>query len=360
VVTGFSPDKMAWPLVLKPGTAYVSPIVAATASAMKAAGRGLSAETLRGVGNTDERGAAIQSLPAPPVKSEEAASARMGAACVLDGMPIKDSSCKDGAALLIVAPQNDLQDGDTPGALPVPGAFQDSARIAELIEKHGDGIERLVVVLDSRHRMHIAHAPFWVGPDGSQPGPSTTITVADIKEGKWKAKQAEMEAWSLEYAERLEVAGRAGIHVWPEHCLIGSPGQAVCPAVAKAIGAWEVKKAKGTTWVFKGQSTLTEMHSAFKADVEVDNDSSSRMNAALISSLSGHKKVVCCGESLSHSVNHTVRDLLAAWGSQEKKALVVLEDCASPLPGFEAVASEFLQDMRAAGVTVCKAEELAL
>merc|ERR1712046_283647 len=107
-------------------------------------------------------------------------------------MGIKDN-CQGGAALLIVSPQNDFQDGDTPGVLAVPGASQDFLRIAELIEKMGDRIDRVVIVLDARHRMHISHRSFWVGTDDCQPDLSTVVTAADIKEKKWRAKQSEME-----------------------------------------------------------------------------------------------------------------------------------------------------------------------
>jgi hypothetical protein len=47
-------------------------------------------------------------------------------------------------------------------------------------------------------------------------------------------------------------------------------------------------------------------------------------------------KVVICGEALSHCVNYTVRDLVDAWPQDRLGDLVILIDCASPVPGFEA------------------------
>ena len=46
-------------------------------------------------------------------------------------------------------------------------------------------------------------------------------------------------------------------------------------------------------------------------------------------------KVIVCGETMSHCVNYTVRDLVAAWPKDRRQDLVILTDCASPVPGFE-------------------------
>jgi nicotinamidase-related amidase len=61
-----------------------------------------------------------------------------------------------------------------------------------------------------------------------------------------------------------------------------------------------------------------------------------RLNTTLIASLQQADKVVICGEAVSHCVNYTVRDLVAAWPEARRRDLILLTDCASPVPGFEA------------------------
>merc|ERR1712032_1619614 len=73
--------------------------------------------------------------------------------------------------------------------------------------------------------------------------------------------------------------------------------------------------------------------------------------------LAKHKKVVCCGEAMSHCVNWSTRDLLSGWDTDRVGDIVLLEDCASAVAGFEAIAKTFVSDMRAAGVTVCSASQ---
>merc|ERR1719424_1454494 len=60
---------------------------------------------------------------------------------------------------------------------------------------------------------------------------------------------------------------------------------------------------------------------------------------------------------MSHCVNWSTRDLLSGWEEGRTSDIVLLEDCASAVGGFEEVAKTFVNDMRKAGVTVCKAAD---
>ena len=60
------------------------------------------------------------------------------------------------------------------------------------------------------------------------------------------------------------------------------------------------------------------------------------MNTSLVEALERADKVVICGEALSHCVNYTVRDLVAVWPHDRRQDLVLLTDCSSAVPGFEA------------------------
>ena len=154
----------------------------------------------------------------------------MGASSVLDGCPVQEDS--GGACLLIIDPQADFHEG---GSLAVAGATGDSERIAALLLRHAEQIDRVVVTLDTHHTMHIAHAAFWKDAAGASPAPHTAITHAEVKAGKWKPRVASEALWALEYCTRLEAKGRFTLTIWPTHCLLGSSGHAVEPGLAAAL-----------------------------------------------------------------------------------------------------------------------------
>lgn len=280
----------------------------------------------------------------------------MGAAQIADGKLLKEPS-QSGMALLIIDPQNDFH--PPTGSLAVNGAIEDSDRIIKLLKKFGPQIDTVVVTLDSHHKMHIAHPKFWVSKTGENPAPFTLIKAADIKSGEWKARQPELQDWALEYATKLEAGGRFVICVWPEHCLIGTPGHAVYQPLSDACNEWAAKRSRSITFVMKGQNNRTEMYSALKAEVVLPDDPSTGMNYQLIKTLKSHSKVICCGEAKSHCVNYTVRDLLSEWPKGREKDIVVLTDCQSCVPGFEAAGDTFFKDMAAAGCTMTTASSFS-
>ena len=79
-------------------------------------------------------------------------SASMGAASVLDGCPFQEEK-KGNACLLIIDPQIDFHEG---GSLGVPGATKDSERIAALLLKHANKIDRVVRPLTARTALDVA------------------------------------------------------------------------------------------------------------------------------------------------------------------------------------------------------------
>jgi nicotinamidase/pyrazinamidase len=290
-----------------------------------------------------------------------------------------------GTTLLLVDVQRDFHPG---GSLAIPTAHEDADRIADdLIRTHGSKINRIVATLDSHHKLHIAHPFFWMaGDDASkQPTPFTIISAEDIEQGKWKPRPNlrmsldelfdpsvfekkesvmtdgvfDLNKYCLEYARRLEAKGRFQICIWPEHCLIGSVGHSVVPNVRKAIDEWSVQTGGSVEWVFKGENLLTEMYSALAADVPVSTATS--FNDSLHRSLMKSERLLVCGQAMSHCVNYTARDIVDNCKKEEASKIILLTDCASAVPGFEAAAETFQNDMKAAGVqllTVAGLEEI--
>jgi nicotinamidase-related amidase len=282
-------------------------------------------------------------------------ASKAGAAGLMDGVPLEDNF-KGGLALFIIDPQVDFHEG---GSLAVPGATEDSRKIAALIRKFQDKIERIVVTLDSHHKMHIHHADFWTNKEGGKPEPITTIiTSQDINAGKWQARQPELRAWSLEYAKQLE-ASQSGLPfiIWPDHCLVGTEGQSIHPPLMEALNDWAVARTRSVNFYFKGQNNRAEMYSALKSEVPVPDDPTTDFDRDLVSTLAKHQKVLCCGEAKSHCVNWSVRHLLECWPKGRNGDIVLLNDCCSAVGGFEEVASKFETDMSNAGLSIVNAEQ---
>lgn len=279
---------------------------------------------------------------------------KMGAASVLNGCAKMEEEAKGGICLFIIDPQVDFHEG---GALEVEGANEDSTRIASILDRYGHKIERVVVTLDAHHRMHIAHGCFWTNAKGDSPDNFAEIKAEDVQSGKWVPRQPEMREWALEYCQKLEAGNRFTHMIWPEHCLIGTPGHAVSPLLLPALLNWSETHKRNITWVLKGQNNRTEMYSALKAEVEVGDDPTTKLNTNLIATLATHSLVIVCGEAKSHCVNYTLRDLLKGWPSNRKRAdLVLMNDGTSPVKTAKPEADKFERDMRTAGVTVANSD----
>jgi nicotinamidase-related amidase len=274
--------------------------------------------------------------------------------------------------LLIIDPQNDFCDipeRDLPPdplhpgarlgpALPVPGADADMRRLAAFLHRTGGRLGAIHVTLDSHHPLHIANPGWWIGADGRAPQPFTPVSAADVRSGRWRARNPAAQAHTLAYVERLEASARYTLVIWPEHCLIGHWGHNVHPAVAAGLDAWERERLAPVDYVMKGSNPGTEHYSAARAEVPDPSDPGTLLNRRLVADLQAAESVVIAGEALSHCVANTVRDVADAMGETGVRKLVLLRDCTSPVTGFEALGESFLHDMTARGMRLASSAEL--
>ena len=255
--------------------------------------------------------------------------------------------------LLIIDPQVDFHPG---GSLAVPTANEDSLRIQQFIRDYIDDIEDIVVTQDSHHLNHIAHGGFWEDKTGKSPTPFTTISHKDICQGLWIPKAKHRVDYCKQYTKDLEGKGKFMLTIWPEHCLMGTPGHCVVPAINTALMEWSKHQLKEVEYVMKGQNSLTEMYSAIMAEVPMPDDVSTHLNSKLLRRLQSSRQLVVCGQALSHCVNFTVRDLVEHWRSEPSRIHVMRDGC-SPVPSFEKEGEKFVQDMREVGVKIIHAKD---
>ena len=194
--------------------------------------------------------------------------------------------------VLIVNPQNDFHRS---GTFPVPGADEDSERIATFIKNNKARIHNIIVTLESRALNHISHPRFWKDGSGFPPKVFTVISNKDIRDEVWKPtdKGTDVLEWCLAYTNNLEEKGMRKLTIWPEHCIVGSTGHAVVPVINEAL----MVSNRPVKYVMKSQSWKTDSYSALDADFIDPTDFSSSMNMDLLSTLRMSDQVLCCNIS---------------------------------------------------------------
>ena len=271
--------------------------------------------------------------------------------------------------LLIIDPQNDfcdlpadlIPDGYAP-SLPVTGAHQDMLRVASLIRDGGAGLTQISVTLDAHHRYEIAHPTFWRTGDGGAVAPFTQISAQQLREGAFVPAAFGALPRAQHYLDALESAGRYQLMVWPVHCEIGSWGQNIHGAVRAAYNAWEVAQLQVVAKLSKGSNPWTEHYSAVMAEVPDPQDPATQLNIPFLDSLVSAERIYICGEAGSHcvkaSTEHIADYLQAQQGREALARLVLLTDCMSPVPGFEAQQEAFLAAMLARGARLATSTEI--
>lgn len=265
--------------------------------------------------------------------------------------------------LLIVDPQNDfcdLPDAYLPvdplsrqpvkPALPVAGAHADMQRLARFIDAAAPALTAITVTLDSHHRLDIAHPTFWRTGDGRPVAPFTSITAAQVRAGDFLPRHDDDLPRTLAYLQELETRGRYTLMVWPIHCEIGSWGHNVHADVRAAYNRWEDAGQHIVRKVPKGTNPWTEHYSALMAEVPDPDDPRTQLNRGLLHALDRAELLLIAGEAGSHCVKATVEDLAQHLPGGKLSRVVLLTDCMSPVPGFNAGQTAFLQRMRELGM----------
>ncbi len=251
-------------------------------------------------------------------------------------------------ALLIIDPQIDFCDPN--GALYVPEAEHDMARLANLVRRISPQINAINVTLDSHHLVHIANPIFWQNVAGKHPKPFTQISKEDVANGSWRAANVMLQDYALDYVQQLENNGNYQLTIWPPHCLIGSHGHAVASALYEALLEWE-QQYHVVNYINKGSNVFTEHYSAIKADVPAADDPATQLNLKLIRTLERYDLIAIAGEARTHCVANTVRDIIQNLSNPDwAKKFVLLTDAMSDISGFENLAVDFMHEMAAHGV----------
>lgn len=244
------------------------------------------------------------------------------------------------------------------GSLYVPGAEHDVERVCSLIKRIGHKLNDIQCTLDSHYSMHVANNTFWRDSSGNTPNPFTQVTYKDVECGKYIPVIPSLYKHALYYTGQLEKQGKYTLTLWPRHCIIGSSGHSLVPNLSKVIQDWELEFSAIAPMTTKGSNYKTEHYSVLMAEVPDASDSKTQLNTELIQALESCDSLLICGEALSHCLASSVRHLVENFSDDSIKKIVLLRDCTSSVPGFEALGEQFIKDMTHRGMQVSTSDKV--
>lgn len=262
--------------------------------------------------------------------------------------------------LLIVDMQIDFVYPD--GSLSVAGAIGDTTRLIEWIYKNTGKITAISASLDSHIPIQIFSPAWWKNPNsGKEPDPFTLITLEDIRKGLWIPVVD--PKWSLHYVEELEKSAKKSLMIWPYHCLIGTVGHTLVPALSEAIAYHSAGRNAQPLYLTKGTIPQVEHYGIMEPEVKYPNHPSGGTNTTFLDMLGRYDRVYVAGEAKSHCVLETMHQILRYFENQPEviKKIYFLTDCTSsvahPAIDFESLANTELSKMAQSGVVMVKSTD---
>ena len=223
--------------------------------------------------------------------------------------------------LLCIDVQKDFIEG---GALEVPGSIGD--------------VERIMCSLDTHTPHQIFHPCWWANSAGDHPAPYTIITHADVEAGNWRPVIGDLRD-SLEYLKELEKAdaGKKQLCIWPYHCVAGSDGGTLENEFAKMVYFHSVARKSVNHMIRKGEDPYSEMYGIIKPEYSKKNF----LNTPILTAIEKFDEIYVVGEAASHCLMESVKQTAEHFQTRPEitQKITVLEDCTSPITGYEAETS---------------------
>jgi nicotinamidase-related amidase len=267
---------------------------------------------------------------------------------------------RERVALVLVDYQHDFV--DPTGTLYVPGAQEDVVRLLDWFYRHAPKITTVYASLDTHVPLQIFFSAWWQSPEtGEHPQPFTTISVADLHEGRWVPLF--QPDWSRFYVQELARQARKDVMIWPHHTMEGTLGRMLVAPVSEALAWHSAARVTDPVYVVKGLTPRTEYYGIFGAEVPDPDDPASALKYTLLDAVMQHDRVYIAGEARSHCVLETQRQLLAYLADRPTliSRLFFLTDCASsvqhPAIDFDALATRELLAMQEQGARLVKSTD---
>lgn len=225
-------------------------------------------------------------------------------------------------------------------------AVEDNVRLCEFIYRNLGVITEIAPTMDTHTATQIFHPIFWVNAAGDHPSAMSTITLADVEQGRWKANPKlaaslavdpeQLQQYALHYVRQLSLDDKYDLTIWPYHSMLGGIGHALVSAVEEACFFHSVARQTQTRFEIKGSNPLTENYSVLQPEVMIDQHQQAiaRKNTSFLQKLLSFDTLIIAGQAQSHCVAWTIADLLReiqAIDPALADKVYLLEDCTSPV-----------------------------
>lgn len=244
------------------------------------------------------------------------------------------------------------------GRLTVPNALEDTRRTVEFIYNNVHQISHIAASLDTHTPYQIFYPTWWVNPQGEHPQPYTVITSADVQSGAWQPTTE--PSWSLQYVQALEKIGKKQLMIWPYHCMEGTLGRALVPALSEAIMYHAGARTAQPSYMVKGTLPQTEFYSAVEPEVVYPNQPESLLNSAFLEQLAQYDLIYVTGQARSHCVLETLNSTLRYFNDKHPSAISrirFIDDATSSIVGFEQTTEATINSFEQQGMKRVKAAE---
>ena len=245
------------------------------------------------------------------------------------------------------------------GALAVPGSIGDVERMTRFIYNNMGGISRIMCSLDTHTAHQIFHPCWWVNSSGDHPAPYTVITYDDVQAGRWRPLIGVQE--SIQYLKELEKvdSGKKKLCIWPYHCIKGTEGNTLENEFAKMVYFHSVARKCVNHMITKGEDPYSEMYGIIKPEYSTDNF----VNTPVLTAIEKYDEIFVVGEAASHCLMESVKQIAEHFANRPEitQKITVLEDCTSPIAGFEAdTATAFANFKNSYGIKFAKSTDIQL
>lgn len=241
-----------------------------------------------------------------------------------------DDPCR--RLLLCIDVQKDFIEG---GALAVPGSIDDVERITRFIYNNMCGISKIICSLDTHIAQQIFHPCWWTNSAGDHPDPYTIITYDDVVNNRWRPVIGK-PIDSIQYLKELERvdAGKKQLCIWPYHCIKGTDGNSLENEFAKMVYFHSVARKSVNHVIPKGEDPYSEMYGIIKPEYSKKNF----LNTPVLTAIEKYDEIYVVGEAASHCLMESVKQIAEHFANRPEvtQKITVLEDCTSPITGYEA------------------------
>lgn len=264
-------------------------------------------------------------------------------------------------ALLIVDMQWDFV--HPTGNLCVPGSQDDLARLVSFIYRNSEEISSVFVSLDTHHEYQIFFPSWWKYMDADERLAPFTLVQLNQKQEAIDANTGRRvlplidPRWSLgSYLPQLKTKAQKDLMIWPYHCIEGSMGHNLMPALSEALAFYSAARLSQVNRLIKGTCPQVEHYGIFAPEVEYPKHPNGGINTAVLDMIATHDLIYVAGEAKSHCVLETMKQLVSYFGNQPEvlRKIRFLADCTSsvvhPAVDFESLAKTELKTMGRKGV----------